>query len=91
MTYSTHLRLVIAALQAARPELSNKDISEAAGLGHGWVSHFLRGGRANLMSAQRVVEAAARMAPAGSDGEQLRQLLRAFDDLPKAPETGVAA
>lgn len=86
--YEAHLRAVIAALKAHDPQLSNRRLSREAGLNPSWVSAFLSSGSATLESADNILRVAALRCPDGPEGDALRALLAAFDEL---DATAVAA
>lgn len=88
MTYEDHLRAALAAFAEARPDVSDRKLSLAAGLNSGWVSDFRATGRATLLRAQRILDAMRNMCPPGAEGAALREVL---DRLQPAPDGEAAA
>lgn len=79
MTYTDHLRDLICALLRARPDVSGANLSEQSGLGKNWVSGFLSRRAGTLGRADDVVATCRRLCPVGSEGDEVRRLLRVFD------------
>lgn len=92
MRYCSHLRAVLDALFAARPDLSPRRLSVEAGLSPGWVSEFLKSERATLEKADCALRAALRLAPEGPEGAAVRALARNLRCRPDdaGPERGAA-
>jgi hypothetical protein len=81
MSYALHLNALICAAQKAIPGLSARRLSLRAGLNGNWVAEFMRTGRANFDSAEKIVSAVHALCPQGPDGDPLRKLLQVFDGL----------
>lgn len=79
MAYRDHFASLLDAILAACPGLSQRALSERAGLSPGWVAAFRAGGGANLQNMDRVVVACRDLCPTGPSGGEVRRLLGLLD------------
>ena len=86
MTYENHLRAALDAFAIARPDVSDRRLSLAAGLNSGWVAEFRATGSATFSRSQSVLAAMRSLCPAGPDADALRAVIARLDPTPPQAE-----
>ena len=79
MSYEHHLRTALDAFSQARPDVSDRRLSIAAGLNAGWIADFRATGAATFSRSQMVLTAMRQLCPRGPEGEALRRVLAQID------------
>lgn len=93
MSYATHLMSLLIAFFAARPDVSQRELSREAGHAPGFVWEFMRRPTSRIDKADQLVAAVERLCPPDGAGAEVRRLLEVYRaDVPTthAPTEGAA-